>query len=142
MTIPYTKALRAAMALVEKATPGEWSSFDIGNGVSSFLTTTGKGNVYQLGVREIPENAAAIVACFNLVRTYGKAVLGEGWRTMESAPRDGTLVLAHHPEWRRPYLCEWDAAWNNWWTEGGHGHAPKPQPTHWMPLPIPPEPTK
>ncbi len=86
---PYTEALRAAMALVEKAgTQRDWRVRLEGCYV---WINDGQWDIHQ---DPNIDRARAIVACFNLVRTYGEAVLGEGWRTMESAPRDGTRVLA------------------------------------------------
>lgn len=66
------------------------------------------------------------------------------WRTMESAPRDGTSILAvicgRHPGTGRPFIPEvvsynengyWD---NCMWVDDGTPHY---NPTHWQPLPSP-----
>lgn len=70
---------------------------------------------------------------------------GEGWRTIDSAPRDGTVVLTVCMDAQRPRV---NAAWwrDGWWrsfrptldkfqTENPFRWFP----THWRPLPSPPE---
>lgn len=69
---------------------------------------------------------------------------GEGWRTMDSAPKDGTHVLAvvagNHPSTGLPFIpevVEWSAETNGWWSEMW-GVSGDYRPTHWMPLPTSP----
>jgi hypothetical protein len=55
------------------------------------------------------------------------------WQPIELAPRDGTHVLLYAPEWAVP---------NTGWTYGNDRWQDCPfngTPTHWMPLPEPPE---
>ena len=76
----------------------------------------------------------------------------QAWRPIESAPRDGTHVLARdvplgiritnltHP----PMVVHWfdyigDAASSGWYLSHGAGDGPAVSPTHWMPLPAPPK---
>lgn len=75
---------------------------------------------------------------------HGK-VLVDGWRGIESAPREQLILVAHHPDnyWRgrvvigfahsdynghKDVICE----------DGRAGPPIRPSPTHWMPLPPPP----
>jgi hypothetical protein len=74
----------------------------------------------------------------------------EGWRGIESAPKDGTNILVWKPEtsrqaqateawFCRPYEGASDA--QGWW-QTGRGMIPQGipgTPTHWMPLPPAPE---
>lgn len=71
-----------------------------------------------------------------------------GWQPIETAPKDGIAILVHIPGDRRPVQ-------EAWWAlsyEGGPGYWSTPfgpngrgyiiladSPTHWMPLPPPPE---
>ena len=57
------------------------------------------------------------------------------WQPIETAPRDGTVVLAYDPNWYRyPHPMEYrDGAWSLWFHDVG-----AMRPTHWMPLPEPP----
>lgn len=61
---------------------------------------------------------------------------GGGWRSMDSAPKDGTSILVYS----RPYARIVMARWSTWsggayWMQFGSGEV---FPTHWMPLPRPP----
>ena len=56
------------------------------------------------------------------------------WQPIETAPRDGTLVLAWHPWWMGPDAVR--CGRSGVWTADGH---PVCEPTHWMPLPAAPE---
>jgi len=58
------------------------------------------------------------------------------WQPIETAPRDGTLVLAWHPHWGGPdaVRCSSRGQWTADWL-------PTCAPTHWMPLPAAPEAT-
>lgn len=64
------------------------------------------------------------------------------WKPIETAPRDGTKVLA----WRNGALeiLRWDhikvgPLMAGWWFVGDRAVVDRDaQPTHWMPLPAPP----
>lgn len=69
-----------------------------------------------------------------------EGTVGEQWRPIETAPKDGTWVLlwfdadeyAVSGAWMRPgrdYIAHW-CAFGRW--------TPGDAPTHWMPLPAPP----
>lgn len=77
-----------------------------------------------------------------------KAPLFGSWQLIETAPTDGTEVraFAHSgvfPGWvsamhatRSRFI---DGKWNGWFGDS-QGWAPyAPQPTHWQPMPAPPE---
>jgi hypothetical protein len=57
-----------------------------------------------------------------------------GWRTMETAPRDGTQVLVFGGHFRQPTIAPADGDWWRWGKTEGFT-----VPTHWMPLPDAPE---
>ena len=63
----------------------------------------------------------------------------EGWQPMATAPKDGTPVLLWWPYWAnvRPLVGWWqnNGGWQSW--EASDEDA-KP-PTHWRPLPSPPD---
>jgi hypothetical protein len=58
----------------------------------------------------------------------------DGWQTMETAPRDGTWILITMPDYRVEV---------GWWHRNAwrysHEKGYKATPTHWAPLPPPPE---
>ena len=79
------------------------------------------------------------------------AVVPEGWRTMESAPRDGTRVLLAGkdiygandpggPRWRIDF--GWYEPKGGTLREGWVGLGTHYPPTHWMPYPKPPTDTR
>ena len=64
------------------------------------------------------------------------------WRPIETAPKDGTEVRllcpggedrGHYDDYNGRFPGEWSIP-GEWSTRHGHG-----EPTHWMPLPEPPE---
>jgi hypothetical protein len=69
----------------------------------------------------------------------------EGWQPIESAPKDGSSILAYFPralETGKPYLGEvwWRRDWMGPFSDGLESSARLDlcDPTHWMPLPSPP----
>lgn len=92
---------------------------------------------------------------FAWMKTRG---LLQGWQDISTAPRDGTLILACGPKWNWPCVISWerhsdgefygprDSRWLNkeyCWGIGVHGmklsDEYESQPTHWQPLPSPPQ---
>jgi Protein of unknown function (DUF551) len=67
------------------------------------------------------------------------------WRTIDTAPRDGTEVLAlgagRYGSW---VICTAHYDMGQWWTDASECNdanryfPPEFYPTHWMPLPEPP----
>ena len=58
------------------------------------------------------------------------------WRSMESAPGHGTVVLLYAPPYARRVVEAHQSINGKWWTMNGN-HVQYP--THWMPLPAAPE---
>ena len=61
------------------------------------------------------------------------------WQPIETAPKDGTHVLGYGPMDDGTYWMEdlyWYESMEAWPITFMHGHG---EPTHWMPLPEPPE---
>jgi hypothetical protein len=82
------------------------------------------------------------------------ASLPEGWRDIASAPRDGSPILVYREG--SIYVAKWLTFWRTWgvcaeripgdpdpYTDigdiGFEGHYVARGPTHWMPLPAPPQ---
>ncbi len=68
----------------------------------------------------------------------------EGWQPIESAPKDGTSVLGFFPV-LVGYTARQDVVpmhWSGWgggiWANSTSGHNIDNAPTHWQPLPAPP----
>jgi len=73
------------------------------------------------------------------------AAMPSPWRTIDSAPKDGTRVLGYFPG-MAGYASRLDVqsiAWTGWgggaWETIGGGKPLGSEITHWMPLPLPPE---
>ena len=72
-----------------------------------------------------------------------------GWQPIDSAPRDGRVVLlaggsffceAREERMRTPFTAAWDEDdWLIVGKESGYVCAVYTDPTHWMPLPPPPQ---
>jgi hypothetical protein len=65
------------------------------------------------------------------------ALLAErgGWEPIETAPKDGTLVLGYAEHWSEYHLIRWDAS-EGYWCEGSWCFTSPPN--VWRPLPKPP----
>lgn len=65
------------------------------------------------------------------------------WQSIETAPKDGSIVILSIPrKIRSVYFGKWTKYIKTaeWTCEGLHYNLNKKyQPTHWMPLPKPPE---
>lgn len=64
------------------------------------------------------------------------------WQPIETAPKDGTPILIYDPPFNdflsyEIYVCSWDDYKAAWIEYSGECYA-QYQPTHWMPLPLPP----
>lgn len=57
------------------------------------------------------------------------------WKDIKSAPKDGTFVLVSLPS---GYIMIMQYAQNGYWRKNAGGMKGQ-QPTHWMPLPEPPQ---
>ena len=67
------------------------------------------------------------------------------WQPIETAPMDGTEVLIFQRIERRdgePWLVYAAANWTGHCWDDRVDMPPSPAPTHWMPLPAPPEVTE
>ena len=68
-------------------------------------------------------------------------VVVPGWRTMDSAPKGGTEVLAYQPWLKRAVIARYDDNRHcknprPYWSMSGRSTYDRDnQPTHWMPLP-------
>lgn len=74
----------------------------------------------------------------------------EGWQPIETAPKDGTPILAFHPfkfaNDKEDAVCDvtaWDVRGGFWFNRTASNYYQRcsegAQPTHWMPLPPAPE---
>lgn len=62
-----------------------------------------------------------------------------GWQPIETAPKDGTVVLLRWSEWPRMAMTGyWLEGWAVEDKEHGHYVLRCVEPIHWMPLPAPP----
>lgn len=83
--------------------------------------------------------AALDRTCSNL---SNRALLME-WQPIENAPKDGTFILAHDLAYKFPIVINYFKCddWQGWIYSDESFVDDLPEPTHWMPLPTPPEKT-
>ncbi len=79
------------------------------------------------------------VAIYDRLAALESQVSAEAtWRTIESVPKDGTMVMLfvrHHARAYQINTAHWDGQyWRNMTCTNSDGYY-----THWMPLPQPPE---
>lgn len=81
---------------------------------------------------------------FARVTIEGQTWVRRDWQRIETAPKDGTFVLLHSPDSNNnPFIGQWhdDADYPDggaWWGDNDSGFAIDADPSHWMPLPEPP----
>lgn len=61
------------------------------------------------------------------------------WQPIESAPKTTRSILVWCPERQNQYMVFWDSRYEGEWRTVGGGTSLTEQPTHWQPLPVPPE---
>lgn len=69
------------------------------------------------------------------------------WKSIDSAPKDGTLVIVWAEDFDYPVLAQWSTEAHHlhqryFWGTGNRAHwldLYAAQPTHWQPLPEPPK---
>jgi hypothetical protein len=85
--------------------------------------------------------ATARAALLAHISTAAPAVQQDGWRPIESAPEDGTLLLLGNADEGWTTEARFDSERRGWWeinthwTDAADGQV---YPTHWQPLPPPP----
>jgi hypothetical protein len=91
--------------------------------------------------RELKEELATGVASDTTetadYSTYNKEVLG--WRPIETAPKDGTLLLLWAPSMVEPHLGRWEREWRNNHYGDREAYWYFANVTHWMHIPEPPQ---
>lgn len=81
----------------------------------------------------IPDTVTAL-------RAGAAALLAQRWQPIETAPKDGTWILVSHPAWTdgKWEIAQW-SQYSECWQTYDTGLTGLMPPTHWMPLPSPPE---
>lgn len=144
-----TPTLTELLALLDKATPGEWEVVPGDDWTTDIGTPEGEyedgrkrhWNVASVNRRrdEWEANRALIAAAVNYLRAHRERLLkaeAMEWQPVETAPKDGTRILASDPEWNAGVVVV-----ARWWDGAFHvGDLPGDEiyPRHWMPLPPPP----
>jgi len=101
-----------------------------------------KGKIY------ITPNGSPI--CSHDIKIAAKAAIEamQGWRKIETAPKDGTEILLYDRNRKNRYIGYWEIQehntrpqpyWHNCCTYRDIMYQRTYPPTHWQPLPTPPE---
>ena len=163
--------LGGVVRLLEKATPGPWSycgqstghactcgliwgAGDHSPAVAEFSLTDEEYEGHRPAQGEREANTELAVAAVNFLRAHSAEIAGalrdaEGWQPIETAPRDGSRILAMI-RWSWSDGTDGEAQDVIYWCAGGkfwvcgtpmnyvQGLDEGVEPTHWRPLPAPP----
>jgi len=144
MTMPTPNALieaAAEVALIEKAALKVGMTSMLNHGAASCVYSEGCDGVSQ-------EHLVAFTREIALHCAVALASPAPGWRPIETAPKDRTLIVlgSRSGVWLGKYLPVYSSGYRpeNPWTSMllNHDHMAEryTQPTHWQPLPPPPHP--
>ena len=145
--------LGGVVRLLEKATPGKWNHYESKYDGDVYMVQAAPPKMHVLCryngdgdgyTQQDVDNAAAIAAAVNFLRTHSAEIAGalrdaDGWQPIESAPRDRPVIVTNGEAVGEARYLESDGGW--WWagyhpTDAADGYVW--QPTHWRPLPAPP----
>lgn len=155
--------LGGVVRLLEKATPGKWNHYESKYDGDVYMVQAAPPKMHVLCryngdgdgyTQQEVDNAAAIAAAVNFLRTHSAEIAGalrdaEGWQPIETAPRDGSRILAMI-RWSWSDGTDGEAQDVIYWYAGGkfwvcgtpmnyvQGLDEGVEPTHWRPLPAPP----
>ena len=162
MTNPLAQDLGGVVRLLEKATPGKWNHYESKYDGDVYMVQAAPPKMHVLCryngdgdgyTQQDVDNAAAIAAAVNFLRAHSAEIAGalrdaERWQTIESAPRDGSAILAI-VRWMWSDKTPGEAQAVVHWHKAGFWACAIPMnylqsldegvnPTHWRPLPAPP----
>lgn len=99
--------------------------------------------IFDRIVADAEGQAAAIVRGVAEALAEEREAARSKWRPFEGAPTDGTSILVYRPDagvFVAAFVAYGTEGEKCWWADGGEDLSDD-LPTHWMPLPAPPEST-
>ena len=90
------------------------------------------------------ERARAKLSISEMRAIIGHTATTDGWRDISTAPKTSRSILVYVPENKCTYAVSWHNAYDNkdksgWQIFGGVCRSLLERPSHWQPLPPPPE---
>lgn len=129
------KLRQAAMGYVKMMSNGD--AWKLDEQIRAYITST-------LSRIEELEQMRDINGFITIYRTSTAGQGGDGWQTMDSAPKDGTYIIVYRPKSNGDYIPKVGVDYYNKKYNHGDGAWMKSNktcgPTRWMPLPLPPAP--
>lgn len=63
------------------------------------------------------------------------------WQDIASAPKDGTVFVGHDADTKTSHVTWWEVTLRRWYDPDNHYYSETEpfEPSHWLPLPTPPE---
>lgn len=102
--------------------------------------TSGDAVAYAEGSKTRDRIIAVVNACAGMVDPAAEIqalrLAAPVWQTIETAPKSSRSVMIHCSEYRNTYVAE---NGTGKWRHFGCGRDVMEKPTHWMPLPTPPQ---
>lgn len=146
--VPITDAeLAEVKRLKAAATDGKWASLPRGGGRLSPIVIDARGlTIAHLDWNRDGLSIAALHNAFDgLVARLEAAEAAMQWRPISEAPKDGTIILVHRFGCATPFLAAWldgAAIAQPGWHHVDINKRFHTDPTHYLPLPAPPEATR
>lgn len=89
------------------------------------------------GISPRDKTQAPAIEAWNRRHRSASSPQETGWRTIDSAPKDGTYIIGGRAE-KRSKMMWWETqsgGGGRWLIDDGDFSPAKPQPTHWQPVP-------